>query len=185
MEHARGILFCFRVAGFMAIKGMCEIILQDFADEKKLYMVAFDERWTLLSVSACKKGTLRAQGFCAFEKVGLLRRSKVVIAVFCDGRAVWMSVYGKSYDLTSPTVTARRRNLYLGAREFKLKQGGTTLECFRYWNASTDPSGIGGDIFEYVERITQDMEHKAMFLKILNAMWRDGIKRVGDHISFE
>lgn len=151
---------------------MKQICLWNFANENEKYLFEVGEQLSISSRCACKDDKLRPQGFFSNEKLGLLpfRRRKTLIAVFSDGERLRISIQCKLYDLSDPVVIARRRKLRLGARKFSLMKGDDVLVSFSYWIPTTDKSGMGADIFEYAERITQDVQHKMQFLRILDTM---------------
>ena len=150
---------------------MKKICLQDWADEAKLYTFDFDGYLNSSSKMICKDPSVKSRGFCSIEQIGLVNRKRVLITVFSDGQSVQMSFNDSLYCLSDPAIVGKRSQLYWGAKQFTLSKNGEILFSFSYWNGATDSAGIGGEIFEYVERITKNLEHKAEFLKILNAMF--------------
>ena len=89
-----------------------------------------------------------------------------------------MGIDGMLYNLSDPVIVAHRRRRWFGATHFTLLENARVILNFHYWNGRTDRSGMGGEIFEYAERITKSVESRNEFLKILNGMYEGMLKRI-------
>lgn len=152
-----------------------KIVLQDFADESKLQ--SFDLGGTLLPAGKCEKACGNPSGFFSLEKVGLLNRRKALIAVFSDQTEIRLYISGSFFSLSDTSTIASLKRRWFGASRFTLSENGDSVLQFDYWSGRTDPSGMGGEIFEYAERITKNAKSRAEFLQILNALRAGNLNR--------
>ena len=170
MEYAWRLLFFSRCSSSVKIAIMNNITLVDWGDAERLYFFDSGANICPSSKHPAEGATITPQGFYSEEILGIFHRSKVAIAVFSDGHALRMSLNGKLYNLTNPEVACKLKRLCFFATKFSLIDQHGSDVTFHYWAANTDSGGIGGDIFEYAERITENSAKKAEFLELWNSV---------------
>jgi hypothetical protein len=151
---------------------MKPVCLEDFDDpnpnKPKRGVFDADNQLSPVRINDRNEAQPNSQGYYSIRKLGLLRRCKARIAVYSTGQTLHLAIQNETFSISDPGVVAVRKRLFFGAREFQLLSGGNTLTSFSYWNTPGKSDG-GGDIFEYLERVTRSTESKMECLRIWNA----------------
>ncbi len=146
------------------------ICLQKFADEERSSLFEIRQESKIYTKDDYKHVSSCPQGFFSYERLGLFRRVRTLITVFSDACKLFMGIGSDLFDLSDVNIVGKRSRVGFIAKKFELTRCEQILFSCLYWNGNTDHSGLGGEIFEYVERITKSKEQRIQFLKILNAL---------------
>jgi hypothetical protein len=150
---------------------MKQLCVQDYIDLSRYYL--FDaEQGSCHPVerSESELSHLKHVGFCSIRTLGLFPSAPEVVVVFCDDSMLFLFIGGKRYNLSAEGCYVRLRFLFPGVKRFTLYENGQNVLSFRYWIAADCGEGPGdGDIFSYVESVTENAQSKIAAVHVLQA----------------
>lgn len=159
------------------------VLLQDFSDRSKFYSCKLDpaSTFSIDGISVDEVGEI--QGFGSWEKLGSVFSKKTFAAIFLSEEQIFAAFKNRIFSLSHPWTHVKLKSLLLGWNELQITHADEVLLRTSYGNPNTDPDGLGGNIFEFMERFSLNDERKSELLKILTSLkagefrsqWRDGL----------
>lgn len=108
-------------------------------------------------------------GYSSRKKIGVLRLRIITVAVYCEGERLILWVDGKKVDLSKDAVRGTVRLAAPFVREFRLTQDERVLYACSYWHSGARTWPDDGDVFSYVQRITDSPDSLARAHRIWTA----------------